>query len=73
MFTLAFYMDSDFEGSQNSPSDINFLEQNFHQLSVKGQSHLKDYLQNLVSLQNIIIGTDSADSVNVSLKGNISK
>ena len=58
--------------SQDNNSNINFLEQNFSQLSADGQSHLKNYLQSLVSLQNIIKGTESADSVHVSLKGNMS-
>jgi hypothetical protein len=63
-------MDSGFICSQDSPSDINLLEQNFSQLSAEGQSQLKDYLQSLVSLQNAITKMDSADNVHVSLNGN---
>jgi hypothetical protein len=49
-------------GSQGNSSDINFLKQNFSQLSAEGQSQLKDYLQSLVSLQNTMTGTEVADS-----------
>jgi len=40
--------------SKGNPSDINCLEQIFLQLSIAEQSHLKEYLQSLVSLQNTI-------------------
>lgn len=56
--------------SQDNTYNINFLKQNFPQLSAEEQSHLKDYLKSLVSLQNIITGTDSADSVHILIKGN---
>jgi hypothetical protein len=54
---------NDILDSQGNSSEINFLEQNFSQLSAEGQSRLKDYLQNLVSLQNTITGTEVANSV----------
>jgi hypothetical protein len=61
-------MDSGFICSQDSPSDINFLKQNFSQLPVDGQSCLKDYLQSLVSLQNAITGVNSVDKIPISSK-----
>ena len=63
-------MDNGFAGSQDSPSDINLLKQNFSKLSVDGQSQLKDYLQSLVFLQNTLIGTKSADNIHVSSNEN---
>jgi len=54
---MAFNMDSAFTGSQNSSSEISFLEQNFSKLSTEGQSRFKDYLQSLVSLQNTMTET----------------
>jgi len=63
-------MDTGFLSSQNSLSDINFLEQNFSQLSTEGQFHLKDYLQSLVSLQNAITGTKFEDNVRISSNEN---
>jgi len=69
---MLYYAGNDTGYSKSYSSGINFLEQNFHQLSTEGQSQLKDYLQSLVSLQNTITGADSADSVRVLLKGNMS-
>ena len=63
---------NDAVSSQDNSFGINFLEQNFHQLSAEEQSRLKEYLQSLVSLQNTITETEVADSVRVSLKGNMS-
>jgi len=67
---MLYSTENDAGDSQDYSFGINFLEQNFHQLSADGQSHLKDYLESLVSLQNTIIGTEFADSLHVSLKGN---
>jgi len=71
LITMLYYTENDVVSSQDNSYGINFLKQNFHQLSVEGQSRLKEYLQSLISLQNTIIGTESADSVHVSLKGNM--
>jgi hypothetical protein len=61
-------MSNGFICSQDSLSDINFLEQNFSQLPEDGQSHLKEYLQSLVSLQKAITGGDSVDKIPISSK-----
>jgi hypothetical protein len=67
--TMLCYAENDVANLQDNSSGINFLEQNFFQLSAEGQSQLKNYLQSLVSLQNIMTGAVSADSVRVSSNG----
>jgi len=47
------------ENNGDNLNDTDILEQTFFQLSSDGKSWLKDYLQNLVSLQNIIAGGSS--------------
>ena len=68
--TMLYCVENDVLGSQDNSSGVNFLEQNFPQLSAEGQSRLKDYLKSLVSLQNTMIGTETADSVRDSVKKN---
>ena len=41
---------------KENPSDNNILEQIFSQLPEEGKNHLRNYLQNLASLQNIMVG-----------------
>jgi hypothetical protein len=56
-------------GQKENSSDIGILEQNFTQLPAEGKSLLKNYLQNLVSLQNAMRGAISIDNIRGSLKG----
>jgi hypothetical protein len=69
MSTMPNRVENGLEHLQDNSSGINFLEQNFSQLSAEGQSRLKNYLQSLVSLQNTMTGTVSADNIRVSSKG----
>ena len=44
------------EGCQGTSFNRNILEQGFTQLQAEGKVQLRDYLQNLVSIQNAIAG-----------------
>ena len=45
------------EKRQDNSFDTGILEQGYSQLPAEGKIHLKDYLQNLVSLQNTMAKT----------------
>ena len=49
------------DGCQGNSVDAGVLGQGFSQLSAEGRVHLKDFLENLVSMQNTMTGTVSAD------------
>ena len=68
--TMLYCAENGVLASQGNSSEISFLEQNFSKLSAEGQSHLKDYLQSLVSLQNTMTETKVADSTHGSSNEN---
>ena len=59
------------DSCQGSSFDADILGQGFSQLSAEGRVHLKDFLENLVSMQNTMTGTitvnDARSSSNDSL------
>jgi hypothetical protein len=48
----------------SSLSGIDVLEQCFSQLPPDGKTHIKDYLQSLVSMQNTMAGADNTHRCN---------
>jgi len=53
---MSFQENNSYLRSEKKSHGISFLEKNFSKLSKEGQSHLKNYLQSLVSLQKTMTG-----------------
>ena len=68
--TMLCIMENDVVDIKDSSSGRDILEQNFSQLPVEGRVLLKNYLQNLVSMQNTMAGTFSENDARSLSNGN---